>query len=140
MGGAPRPTAAFGTMPLPREPTEAAPDSSDVRVLLRLDGGSMIHFTRPAGAASVAVVHRSVEEIWYVLSGSGRIWRRQGEFEEVTELAPGTCLTLPRETSFQFRAGPAESLAVVAVTMPPWPGDGESAAVSGPWMPGPDRA
>lgn len=125
--------AAFATMPLPPEPTEIAPDGSDVRVLLRLAGGSMVHFTLPAGAVSVAVVHRSVEEIWYVLSGRGQIWRRQGGVDEITELVPGICLAVPQGTEFQFRAGPAEPLAVIAATMPPWPGDDEAVAVTGPW-------
>jgi len=135
MESPPRPEAAFTTLPLPRQPTEAAPDGSQVRVLLRLAGGSMIHFTLPAGAISVAVVHRSVEEIWYVLSGRGQIWRKQGEVAEITELVPGTCLTVPKGTQFQFRTGPAEPLAVIAATMPPWPGDDEAVAVTGPWQP-----
>jgi mannose-6-phosphate isomerase-like protein (cupin superfamily) len=133
MQNPPRPKVAFTTLPLRRQPTEAAPDGSQVRVLLRLAGGSMIHFTLPAGAVSIAVVHRTVEELWYVLSGSGLIWRRQGEVEEITELVPGHCLTVPRGTQFQFRAGPAEPLTVIAATMPPWPGDDEALAVTGPW-------
>lgn len=74
---------------LPRDPTEAAPDGSDVRTLLRLAGGSMVHFTLPAGTVSAAVVHRSVEEIWYVLSGRGQMWRRQGAVEERWQPAVG---------------------------------------------------
>ena len=33
----------------------------------------LIHFTLPPRAVSKPVAHRSVEEIWYVLGGRGRI-------------------------------------------------------------------
>jgi len=124
----------FSSMPLPETRTTVAPDGSDVRVLLQLTGGSMIHFELAPGQVSGAVAHRTVEEIWYVLSGAGQLWRRQEEREEVTELQAGLCLTIPVGTRFQFRAGPNARLAMIAVTMPPWPGDGEAYAVPGHWQ------
>jgi mannose-6-phosphate isomerase-like protein (cupin superfamily) len=123
----------FSTTTLPADPTITAPDGSDVRVLLRLSGGSMAHFQLAAGAVSKPVQHRTVEEIWYVLSGSGQMWRRQGEREETVDLAPGTCLTIPVGTAFQFRAGDDGPFAAVAITMPPWPDDGEAVFVAGAW-------
>lgn len=93
----------------------------------------MAHFELPAGATSLAVTHRTVEEIWFILSGAGEIWRRQGEAERVDRLAAGTALTLPLGTAFQFRADAAAPLVFVAVTMPPWPGAGEAVAVEGRW-------
>lgn len=125
--------ADFSTTTLPADPTVTAPDGSDVRVLLRLSGGSMAHFQLAAGAVSKAVQHRTVEEIWYVLGGSGQMWRRQGESEETVDLAPGTCLTIPVGTAFQFRAGDGGPLSAVAVTMPPWPGEDEAVFVDGRW-------
>src|SRR5919204_4810908 len=80
----------FATMELPDTPDVVAPDGSDVRVLLRLGRGSMAHFELAAGRVSRAVAHRSVEEIWYVLSGQGEMWRRQGERQETVLLRPGT--------------------------------------------------
>jgi mannose-6-phosphate isomerase-like protein (cupin superfamily) len=126
--------SAFATSSLPTEPTVVAPDGSDVRILLALASGSMAHFELKAGATSRAVAHRTVEEIWFVVSGGGEMWRRQGEREEVVALAPGVCLTIPIGTHFQFRASNMESMAAVGVTMPPWPGDEEAAWVSGPWQ------
>jgi mannose-6-phosphate isomerase-like protein (cupin superfamily) len=123
----------FSTTSLPADPTVTAPDGSDVRVLLRLSGGSMAHFQLAAGAVSKAVRHRTVEEIWYVLGGGGQMWRRQGDHEETVDLAAGTCLTIPVGTAFQFRAGEAGPLSAVAITMPPWPGDGEAVFVDGAW-------
>ena len=95
----------------------------------------MAHFTLAAGETSVAVAHRSVEEIWFVLSGRGEMWRKQEAREEIVTLEPGVCLTIPLGTSFQFRSTGSESLAAVAVTMPPWPGDGEAYEVVGAWPP-----
>jgi mannose-6-phosphate isomerase-like protein (cupin superfamily) len=127
----------FATTHLPCDPTEWAPDGSAVRVLLGLDGGTLAHFEMRAGQTSRCVVHDSVEEIWFVQSGRGELWRKQAEREAVVSLSPGVCVTIPRGTHFQFRALPAESLAIVAVTMPPWPGEREAALVAGPWTASP---
>ncbi|HWO73207.1 MAG TPA: cupin, partial [Dehalococcoidia bacterium] len=53
--------------------------------------------------------------------------------EEVVPLAGQTCLSIPRGTAFQFRCLGDEPLTAVAVTMPPWPGEGEAYEVPGPW-------
>ena len=112
-----------------------APDGTAVRLLLRLAGGSMAHFELPAGAVSHAVTHRTVEEIWFVVSGRGAIWRRQGDVESIDPLAPGTSLTIPLGAAFQFRADADSALAFVAITMPPWPGMDEAVPAQGPWAP-----
>jgi hypothetical protein len=62
-------------------PDATAPDGAAVRLLLTLTGGSMAYFELPAGAVSHAVTHRTVEEIWYVVSGQGMLWRRHGGAE-----------------------------------------------------------
>jgi mannose-6-phosphate isomerase-like protein (cupin superfamily) len=77
-----------------------APDGTAVRLLLSLAGGSMAHFELPAGGVSHAVTHRTVEEIWFVLSGRGSIWRRQDGVERIDPLSPGTSLTIPLGTAF----------------------------------------
>ena len=63
----------FSTLPLPEQPTTVAPDGSDVRVLLGLAGGGMAHFALAPGQVSLAVTHRTVEEIWYIVSGGGHM-------------------------------------------------------------------
>jgi len=123
----------FDTRQLPEVPDAVAPDGSDVRVLLRLGRGSMAHFELAAGRVSQAVAHRAVEELWYILDGQGEMWRRQGERQQTVPLRPGTCLSIPVGTHFQFRAGTGGPLAAVGVTMPPWPGDSEAYEVPGPW-------
>jgi mannose-6-phosphate isomerase-like protein (cupin superfamily) len=126
----------FDTMRLPGARDVVAPDGSDVRILLRRPGGSMAHFELAAGQTSGAVAHRTVDEIWYVLTGRGQMWRRQQDREETAELEPGTCLSIPVGTHFQFRASAGGPLAVVAVTMPPWPGEDEAVEVPGAWQRG----
>ena len=125
----------FGTKELPAEPTVTASDGSHVRELLSVLSGSAAHFELAPGAVSRAGRHRTVDEIWYILAGRGEMWRRAGSFEEVVELAPGLCLTIPVGTSFQFRAHWDSPLAAFAVTMPPWPAgsDDEWVEVEAHW-------
>jgi mannose-6-phosphate isomerase-like protein (cupin superfamily) len=126
---------SFETLSLTAAPLVKAPDGSDVRPLLSLAGGSLAHFELAAGKTSLAVVHRSVEEIWFVIGGRGEMWRKRAEQEEVVTLAPGVSLTIPLGTEFQFRSFGPEPLAMVAITMPPWPGEGEAYVVEGKWLP-----
>jgi mannose-6-phosphate isomerase-like protein (cupin superfamily) len=123
----------FETLPLPAEPSVVAPDGTLGRILLSLDRGSLAHFTLPAGAVSHAVKHRTVEEIWFFLSGQGEIWRANEAGQSVVAALPGVSITIPLGTAFQFRALGEAPLVFVAITMPPWPGDGEAFAVDGPW-------
>ncbi|HEY7140253.1 MAG TPA: cupin domain-containing protein [Methylomirabilota bacterium] len=125
----------FETRWLPAEPDARAPDGADVRILLRLAGGSFAHFELGPGRVSRPVTHRTVEEIWYVLGGRGEMWRRQGDREGVVALQAGVCLTIPLGTHFQLRSLGPEPLAAVAVTMPPWPGHDEAVVVAGAWSP-----
>ena len=123
-------------MRLPAVRDVVAPDGSDVRILLRLAGGSMAHFELAGGQTSRAVLHRSVDEIWYVLRGRGEMWRSHAAQEAIVPLEPGTCLSIPVGTRFQFRSLGDGPLSAVAVTMPPWPGEDEAIEVSGAWRPG----
>lgn len=110
-----------------------APDGSEVRLLAMSQRGSMAHFTLRPGQTSAAVVHRTVEEIWYVLSGEGEMWRKSGAEETVTALSAGLSLVIPVGTQFQFRNVGSVPLQAVAVTMPKWPGMEEAVFVEGTW-------
>ena len=125
----------FATKHLPVQRDVIAPDGSDVRVLLHLAHGGMAHFELAPDQTSKAVVHRTVEEIWYFLSGRGQMWRQHNGQAEVVDVYPGVCLTIPLGTRFQFRSLGDEPLAAIGVTMPPWPGDGEAIVVPGEWQP-----
>jgi mannose-6-phosphate isomerase-like protein (cupin superfamily) len=125
----------FSTRRISAAPDVIAADGAEVRVLCATAGGSMAVFTLAPGAVAKAVAHRTVEEIWYFIRGQGRMWRRSGHREEITELAAGVSLSIPVGTHFQFRSDGAEPLEAVAVTMPPWPGEGEATIVEGKWPP-----
>jgi mannose-6-phosphate isomerase-like protein (cupin superfamily) len=123
----------YETKRLPRDPDLIAPDGSDVRVLLATSRGGMAHFELASGHASLAIRHRSVDEIWFVLSGAGEMWRSLGGRDEVVALGPGVCVSIPVGTHFQFRAMAGSPLSAVGVTMPPWPGSHEAVPVPGKW-------
>jgi mannose-6-phosphate isomerase-like protein (cupin superfamily) len=121
---------------LPAQRDAIAPDGSDVRVLLGVTGGGMAHFELAPGQTSVAVTHRTVEELWYFLGGRGQMWRRFPDGEErVDDVDPGVCLAIPLGVTFQFRALGYEPLSAIGVTMPPWPGAGEAIVSPGRWEP-----
>lgn len=125
----------FETKRLPAERDAVAPDGSDVRVLLGLQGGGMAQFALPPGQTSTAVTHKTVEEIWYFLSGRGEMWRKSETQEETVTVEAGVCLTIPLGTHFQFRSTGEELLTAIGVTMPPWPGEEEVTVVEGQWPP-----
>jgi mannose-6-phosphate isomerase-like protein (cupin superfamily) len=128
------------TQSLASAPEVIAPDGSAVRPLCRIAGlGSFAHFQLEPGEIAKAVSHTTVQEIWYIIGGRGVMWRQQeGRDPTTVELRPGVCVTVPLRTAFQFRADDAgEPLTIVAVTMPPWPVNGEHEArpERGPWTP-----
>jgi mannose-6-phosphate isomerase-like protein (cupin superfamily) len=127
--------ANFDTKRLANERDAVAPDGSDVRILLGLKGGGMAHFELPPGQTSTAIKHRTVEEIWFFLSGQGEMWRKQEGREEIVKVDAGVCMTIPLGAQFQFRSFGDQALTAVGVTMPPWPGDGEAIVVEGKWRP-----
>jgi mannose-6-phosphate isomerase-like protein (cupin superfamily) len=124
---------SVATMPVDDAPEVVAPDGSAVRVLVRTASGSMARFTLPPFAVSRAVVHRTVDELWYFLAGSGRMWLRCGDLETICCVAPGMSVAIPAGTAFQFRSDSAAQLQAVGVTMPPWPGEDEAIPAQGSW-------
>lgn len=123
----------FGTRQRSTLPDVMAPDGSEVRILVAGARGGMAQFTLAPGAVSKAVAHRTVEEVWLVISGHGRMWRKLGELEETVDLQPGTSIAIPAGASFQFRNDGDCPLECVGATMPPWPGMDEAYDVSGVW-------
>ena len=103
---------SFQTRHIATSPDVLAPDGSEVRLLGCTDKGSMAHFTLPPNAVAKAVSHRTVEEVWYFLSGHGRMWRRLGAQEETIAVGPGISITIPVGTHFQFRSDTNEPLRV----------------------------
>jgi mannose-6-phosphate isomerase-like protein (cupin superfamily) len=110
-----------------------APDGSEIRPLVHVGGGSLVHCRLAVGQTSQAVQHRTVEEVWYCVGGAGQLWRQSEARTETVDLEPGVAVTIPLGTRFQFRTTGNEPLEVIITTMPPWPGSDEAFAVEGAW-------
>ena len=129
-----RPSGApWETLSVPDRYDLLAPDGSEIRLLLRVRGGSMVHCSLPPGQVTRAVRHRTVEEVWFFLGGRGQVWRKQGDFEVIADVGPGLALSIPLGTHFQCRTLCDEPLTFVITTIPPWPGADEAVDVPGVW-------
>ena len=84
----------FETKRINSAPDAIAPDGSEVRLLCGLNRGGMAVFTLPSKAVSKAIAHHTVEEVWYFISGHGRMWRRSGNHKETVDVGPDTLATL----------------------------------------------
>jgi len=115
-------------------PARTAPDGSDIRLLIDQRhgavGSSLCEVTLAAGGISRPVWHRTVEEVWYVLSGHGRVWRSPaGEDTEpgqIVGVGHGDALAIPTGWRFQFSADAGGELRFLCYTSPPWPGPDEA--------------
>jgi mannose-6-phosphate isomerase-like protein (cupin superfamily) len=123
----------FQTSTLKSDADYNAPDDSEIRLLPTMNGGGLAHCTLPPGGVSLAVRHKTVEEIWYFLEGSGEVWRKLDGHEQVTAVRSRDCLTIPPACHFQFRNTGSDLLTFVIATMPPWPGASEAARVDDHW-------
>jgi mannose-6-phosphate isomerase-like protein (cupin superfamily) len=121
------------TMTLPVNPDYTAPDGSEIRLLPSFSTGGLCHCQIARGRTSKPVRHRAVEEIWYILEGTGEMWRRFGSVERIDQLQAGTAVTIPFQTHFQFRNTGDGDLKAVIVTIPGWPGAEEAVPVEGKW-------
>jgi mannose-6-phosphate isomerase-like protein (cupin superfamily) len=123
------------THPFPSTPQGRSPAGAEIRFLMHGETGDMIHSTVPPGQVNRATIHATVSEFWYVLSGEGQIWRRDGSGEQTTDLMQGVSIDIPVGTAFQYRCNGLEPLRFICVTMPPWPGHHEATIIEGPWTP-----
>src|SRR5260370_31738796 len=96
-------STAFDTKCIGATPDVIATDGCEVRVLCATSRGGMALFTLGRGMVARAVAHRTIEEVWVVIRGSGRMWRKAGVREEVTELAAGVSVSIPPGAHFQLR-------------------------------------
>jgi mannose-6-phosphate isomerase-like protein (cupin superfamily) len=123
------------TRAFPAAPEARSPAGAEIRYLMSGATGDMIHSTVPGGQVNRATVHATVSEFWFVLSGTGQIWRRDSTGESTTVLEAGVSIDIPVGTAFQYRATGSDPLTFICVTMPPWVGDAEATIIEGPWTP-----
>ena len=123
------------TRSFPSTPDGRSPAGAEVRILIEGETGSMIHSTVPPRQVNRATVHATVSEFWHVLSGEGRIWRRDGTGEETIVLERGVSIDIPVGTAFQYRCDGVNPLQFLCISMPRWPGAHEATFIEGPWQP-----
>jgi mannose-6-phosphate isomerase-like protein (cupin superfamily) len=113
------------------KPNYAAPDGSLIYLLGDEASGGLAECILPPESTTVPVHHRTVEELWYVISGEGEISRREDTLPpELTKLAAGTCIDIGKGITFQFRNIAVKlPLRMLLLTMPRWPGPDEAVAV-----------
>jgi len=114
-------------------PLKTAPDGMQIREWPNSQLGSLAYCTMPVGAVSQPTMHKSFEELWYIVAGSGELWCRFGQQECVSELRAGDGLTIPIGAHFQFRTTALLPLEFVIACIPPWPGENEVVHITGPW-------
>ncbi|MDA0263354.1 MAG: cupin domain-containing protein [Chloroflexi bacterium] len=115
-------------------PNAIAPDGSEIRLLVDTGQGatksSLVEVTLPAGQTTRPIWHRTVEEVWYVLEGTGKVWRCPPDTPTASappvNVIPGDSLTVPTNWRFQFAANPNAPLRFLCHTTPPWPGEYEA--------------
>ena len=110
-----------------------APDGSEIRELVATSRGSMAHCTLPPDKTSLAVAHRTADEVWYFISGEGQVWRKNDDEEIVVGAEPGVSLSIEVGTHFQFRNTGDDDLCFIITTMPPWSGEAEAYRVQDYW-------
>jgi mannose-6-phosphate isomerase-like protein (cupin superfamily) len=113
------------------DPDTIAPDGSEIRLLADDRHGatraSLCEVRLGPGAVSRPISHRTVEEIWYVLRGRGRVWRSPPDGgAHSSDVEPGDALVIPKGWRFQFRAADGDGLRFLCYTSPPWPGPDEA--------------
>lgn len=123
----------FVTKTLGEKIDAIAPDGSEIRLLGAVSRASAVHCTLPSGSISLAVRHKSVEEIWYFVSGVGEVWRSLNDEAVTVSVSMGTSLTIPTGADFQFRNIGEVPLCFVIATMPRWPGEQEADRVPDHW-------
>lgn len=126
-------TSLFLRQHLPEKYSYLAPDGSEIRMLLDVAGAGVAHCRLPPGCVSSPVKHKSVNEIWYILSGSGQIWQGRNGLDDFADLSAGVCLTIAAGDSFQFKNTGMGDLDILITTAPNWPGPDEAVPVSGYW-------
>jgi mannose-6-phosphate isomerase-like protein (cupin superfamily) len=123
---------------LPEKYDDIAADGSEIRLLLATEKASLVHCTLSPMRTSAATRNEKIDEIWYFIGGQGEIWFREERDKgdgTTKEVRPGTCLTIPADVRFQFRATGEDPLTFLCVTMPPWPGKHANVEVEPHWSP-----
>jgi mannose-6-phosphate isomerase-like protein (cupin superfamily) len=127
--------AHWETAEVPLEPSYTSPSGkTEIRMLPNLPSGEITHATIGARETSNPAYLDSLQEFFFVLTGSGELWRSAGSAAELVELRPNRCVSIPPTVNFQYRSNenPITFLVVVA---PRWSADHWHEAKEGLWDP-----
>jgi mannose-6-phosphate isomerase-like protein (cupin superfamily) len=103
-------------------------------MLPNLPSGEITHATIEARETSSPAYLDSLHEFFFVLAGSGQLWRSAGSTSELVELRPRRCVSIPPAVSFQYRSNDDPMIFLVVVA-PRWSADHWHAAPVGLWDP-----
>jgi mannose-6-phosphate isomerase-like protein (cupin superfamily) len=67
------------TKKIPNDYQHTSPAGAEVRLLMNNHLGGVAHCTLRKRAISKAVRHQTVSEFWHIISGTGAIWRKNGD-------------------------------------------------------------
>jgi hypothetical protein len=102
----------YSTVTLPDKVNYRAPDGSETRLLVDGRKGGLSYARLPVSKTASAIFHRTVDELWFCLSGEGEVCRKLHGQEEVTKVASGVSLSLPQ--------GTVKAAWRTRTKMPPW--------------------
>jgi mannose-6-phosphate isomerase-like protein (cupin superfamily) len=126
---------------LPARPDETAEDGGTrIRHILKSPAGDLTHAVFRAGGVSGTHHLPELDEAYFVLGGSGEIWRASDERDAVTALHPGRWVAMPAGTKFQYRSNLGTSLIFLVVVLPSWSLDKFHIVDGGRWNAGLDES
>ena len=119
------PVNDFSFMQVGHQAPFLADDGSIIRNLPSLGNVQTVQCTLRPNEVIQACVHKTVSQIWYVISGEGEVWLKDKlGIETVNKINSGTSFTVPLGFSFQFRNTGSVNLEIFIVNASPWSGPG----------------
>ncbi len=116
-------------------PDAIAPDGAEIRILIDQPQGatrlSVAEALVKPSTRTACVSHKTIEEVWYIVRGTGRFHRLppDGSKEEVEDVGPGDALLIPTGCGFWVENTGLNDLVFLCCDAPPWPGHDEAT----PW-------
>ena len=113
-------------------PDVIAPDGAEIRVLVDQSRGatqlSLAEAHVKPGERTACVSHRTIEEVWYIVQGTGRFHRLTpaGVNEGTEKVMAGDALLIPVGHRFWVENSGVEDLRFLCCDAPAWPGHDEA--------------
>jgi mannose-6-phosphate isomerase-like protein (cupin superfamily) len=105
----------------------------EFRYILSSPRGDLTHAVCQAGAVAPTHELPALDEAYFVLAGTGEIWRRYQDREGITPLSPGRFVWMPAGCLFQYRANRGSSLVFLVAVIPSWRPELVHVVDGGPW-------